>query len=264
MKRLCAWLGASDAEIKRIVFESLKAESSDYEPDENSLVTFTEKDLPEGSLPLAEWILVQDLDDSIANHLLGVVEYVLSRGLDPMSDTFYWSPNPAFSDRLILPFWYNTKIVGYTARRITNNRPKYLSEQHPHFVFNLDAQDPLNRYVLVTEGPFDALSINGVALLTNNIADQQARMINRLGKEVIVIPDQDMAGLAVIKRAIEYGWSVAFPTWEPDIKDCADAVLRYGKLFVIVDVIKSAERHEATIRIKMKHLEQQIRSLHGN
>jgi DNA primase len=181
-----------------------------------------------------------------------------------MSDTFYWSPNPAFSDRLILPFWYNTKIVGYTARRITNNRPKYLSEQHPHFVFNLDAQDPLNRYVFVTEGPFDALSINGVALLTNNIADQQARMINRLGKEVIVIPDQDTAGLAVIKRAIEYGWSVAFPTWEPDIKDCADAVLRYGKLFVIVDVIKTAERHEATIRIKMKHLEQQIRSLHGN
>ena len=264
MKRLCAWLGASDLEIKRIVFESLKAESADYEPDENSLVTFSEKDLPEGSLPLAEWILVQDLDDSRSNHLLGVVEYVLSRGLDPMSDTFYWSPNPAFSDRLILPFWYNMKIVGYTARRITNNRPKYLSEQHPHFVFNLDAQDPLNRYVLVTEGPFDALSINGVALLTNNIADQQARMINRLGKEVIVIPDQDMAGLAVIKRAIEYGWSVAFPTWEPDIKDCADAVLRYGKLFVIVDIIKTAERHEATIRIKMKHLEQQIRSLHGN
>jgi predicted secreted Zn-dependent protease len=73
-----------------------------------------------------------------------------------------------------------------------------------------------------------------------------------------------MAGLAVIKRAIEYGWSVAFPKWEPDVKDCADAVLRYGKLFVIVDVIKTAERHEATIRIKMKHLEQQIRSLHGN
>jgi hypothetical protein len=264
MKRLCAWLGASDAEIKRIVFESLKAESPDYEPDENSLVTFSEKDLPEGSLPLTEWIAIPDLDDSRSNHLLGVVEYVLSRGLDPMSDTFYWSPNPAFFDRLILPFWYNTKIVGYTARRITNNRPKYLSEQHPHFVFNLDAQDPLNRYVLVTEGPFDALSINGVALLTNNIADQQARMINRLGKEVIVIPDQDMAGLAVIKRAIEYGWSVAFPTWEPDVKDCADAVLRYGKLFVIVDVIKTAERHEATIRIKMKHLEQQIRSLHGN
>jgi hypothetical protein len=40
--------------------------------------------------------------------------------------------------------------------------------------------------------------------------------------------------------------------------------LRYGKLFAIVDIIKTAERHEATIRIKMKHLEQQIRSLHGN
>ena len=265
MKRLCAWLGASDTEIKRIVFEALKAESDTYEPDEaNTLVTFTEKDLPEDALPLAGWVSVIDLDDSVANHLLEVVEYVLSRGLDPLGDTFYWSPTPAFSDRLILPFWYNTKIVGYTARRITNNRPKYLSDQHPHFVFNLDAQDPLNKYVLVTEGPFDALSVNGVALLSNNIADQQARMINRLGKEVIVIPDQDMAGLAVIKQAIQNNWSVAFPNWEPDIKDCADAVLRYGKLFVIVDVIKTAEKHEATIKIKMKHLEQHIRSLHGN
>jgi DNA primase len=156
------------------------------------------------------------------------------------------------------------KVVGYTARRITNTRPKYLSEQHPHFVFNLDAQDHLNKYLLVTEGPFDALSVNGVALLTNNIADQQARMINRLGKEVIIIPDQDMAGLAVIKRAIEYNWSVAFPNWEPDVKDCADAVLRYGKLFVIVDAIKTAEKHEATIRIKMKQLEQQLRRANGN
>lgn len=264
MKKLCAWLGASDAEIKRIVFESLKVDS-DYQPDESTaIITFTEKDLPDGSLPLSDWIAVQDLDDSVANHLLGVVEYVLSRGLDPLSNQFYWSPNPAYSDRLILPFWYNMKIVGYTARRITNNRPKYLSDQHPNFVFNLDAQDPLNKYVLVTEGPFDALSIGGVAVLSNNIAEQQARMINRLGKEVIVIPDQDLAGLTVIKRAIEYNWSVAFPNWGPDIKDCSDAVLKYGKLFVIVDAIKTAERHEATIKIKMKHLEHNLRSLHGN
>ena len=264
MRKLCAWLGASDTEIKRIVFEALKAESTDTHDDTSTIVSFTEKDLPEGSLPLSEWIAVQDVDDNTANHLLAIVEYVVSRGLDPLDKSLYWSPIPAFSDRLILPFWYNMKVVGYTARRITNTRPKYLSEQHPHFVFNLDAQDHLNKYLLVTEGPFDALSVNGVALLTNNIADQQARMINRLGKEVIIIPDQDMAGLAVIKRAIEYSWSVAFPNWEPDVKDCADAVLRYGKLFVIVDAIKTAEKHEATIRIKMKQLEQQLRRANGN
>ena len=265
MKRLCAWLGASDAEIKRLVFEAMKAEATTYEPtDISTIVRFAEKELPDGALPIADWLAVQNLDDATANHLLAVIEYGISRGLDLTGNAFYWSATPAFADRLILPFWYNTKLVGYTARRITNNRPKYLSEQHPSFVFNLDAQDQLNKYILVTEGPFDALSVDGVALLTNSIADQQARMINRLGKEVIVIPDQDIAGLSVIKQAIEYNWSIAFPNWEPEVKDCADAVLRYGKLFVIVDAIKTAEKHEATIRIKMKQLEQQLRRSNGN
>jgi len=40
-----------------------------------------------------------------------------------------------------------------------------------------------------------------------------------LGHEVIVIPDQDEAGLNLIKKAMEYGWSVAFPTWDNDVKD---------------------------------------------
>ena len=125
-------------------------------------------------------------------------------------------------------------------------------------MFNFDKQREDQRYIFVTEGPFDALSIGGVAVLTNDIADQQIRIINSLGAEVIVIPDQDLAGINLIKRAMEYGWSVAFPTWEDHVKDCADAVVNYGRLFVIVDAIKTAQQGEIKITMALKSLEKKL------
>jgi DNA primase len=125
-------------------------------------------------------------------------------------------------------------------------------------VYNIDAQDPLSKYVFVVEGQFDALAIGGVGLLTNEIAQQQAHIINQLGKEVIVIPDQDKAGLMLIKQAIDYDWSVAFPTWDADVKDVADAVQQYGKLFVMVDAIKTAQRGEIKISVAKNNLETRL------
>ena len=95
-------------------------------------------------------------------------------------------------------------------------------------------------------------------MLTNEIAQQQAHIINQLGKEVIVIPDQDKAGLMLIKQAIDYDWAVAFPNWEDDVKDVADAVLKYGKLFVIVDAIKTAQRGEIKISVARNNLETRL------
>jgi hypothetical protein len=55
-------------------------------------------------------------------------------------------------------------------------------------------------------------------------------------------------------RAAELGWSVAMPNWDPDVKDTADAVLRYGQLFVIVDAIKTATANPAKIEIEKRKM----------
>lgn len=257
-KSLCRWLGASDDQIKEMVFEALKTESLDYEPEHFvEKVKFTEKDLPEGTMSIEEWINSGYLPD-IAEDIGPVIDYVYTRGFDALDGNFYWSPAPGYIDRVIIPFKYEGKIVGNTARKVKEGRPKYLSDQHPFFVFNIDAQDPLNKYVFVCEGPFDALAVGGVALLTNEISQQQAHIINGLGKEVIVIPDQDKAGLALIKQAIDYDWAVAFPTWADDVKDSADAVQKYGKLFVIVDAIKTAQQGEIKISVARNNLETRL------
>lgn len=260
LKNLCKWLGASNDEIKHLVFEALKTERADYVASESAdYVAFEEKSLPLNSRPMTYWVNCppEDIDPDI----LPVLEYMADRGLTFDDFNFYWSPELGYKNRLLIPFFYRGKIVGWTGRKVTDGKPKYLSEQQPHFVFNMDQQLDQHRYVFVCEGPFDAIAVGGVALLTNNIADQQARMINSLNKQVIVIPDQDRPGLELIKRAVEYDWAVAFPNWEDHVKDCADAVNCYGRLFVTVDAIKTAQQGKAKINIAKQHFEQRLKRI---
>ena len=264
-KSLCKWLGAGDDEIKTLIFEAMKTESPEYKPREiQARISFGEKKLPEHSLPIADWLDVDFKgDDILEQHLAKAVEYIYDRGFDPLDKNFYWSPATSYNDRVIIPFFYKGKIVGNTARKTRSGRPKYLSDQHSNFVFNIDAQQEDQKYIFVTEGPFDAMSIGGVGLLTNSIADQQYRIIQSLGHEVIVIPDQDIAGLNLINKAIEYGWSVAFPNWESDVKDVAEAVRRYGKLFVTVDAIKTAVTGSIKLNVAKQNFKQRLEKVNA-
>jgi hypothetical protein len=234
------WLGSSDDDINRMVFEAMKTEANTptSAPTVPSL-QFEKKALPEGTLLIQDW-LDADLDLEQELQLAHVVQYLVDRGYDPVNGRFFWSPVEGYNERVIIPFTYEGDTVGWTARKIKEGKPKYLSDQHPNFVFNLDAITEQQQYIFVVEGPFDALAIGGVALLHNDISEHQARLINRLGKTVIVIPDRDKAGDALIDRAIELDWAVAFPNWEDGIKDPADAVEKYGNLFVIVDAINTS------------------------
>jgi hypothetical protein len=260
MKTLSRWLGAGEDAIKELVFEAMKTEGEEYRPEAyQPKIEFENKELPEGAMRLRDWLESAYLsEEQVSENILPVAEYIIGRGFDPMSDDFYWSPLSGYENRVIVPFRWQGRIVGNTARKITEGRPKYLSDQHPHFVFNFDRQKDDQKYIFVCEGPFDALSVGGVALLTNDIAEQQSRIINSLGADVIVIPDQDRAGLVLFDRAAELEWSVAMPNWDDDVKDVADAVQRYGKLFVIVDAIMSAQKGSIKINMAKKRQEQKL------
>jgi len=260
MKTLSRWLGAGEDTIKELVFEAMKTEGEGYQPEEyQPKIEFTDKELPEGSMRLKDWLESAYLsEERIFENILLTAEYLLNRGFNPVGDDFYWSPVAGYSDRVIIPFRWNGRIVGNTARKIRDGKPKYLSDQHPHFVFNFDQQTENQKYIFVCEGPFDALSIGGVALLTNEIADQQSRIINSLGAEVIVIPDQDRAGLSLFDRAAELNWSVAMPNWDDDVKDVADAVRKYGKLFVTVDAIITRQNGHIKVNMAKKKQEQKL------
>lgn len=261
MKNLCRWLGAGEDLIKEMIFESLKIQGQDYRSEHNQTkLEFTDKELPEAAMTIKDWINSPYLDD-ISRDIGPVIDYIYHRKMDPLTDDFYWTPATGYCDRVIIPFRWQGRIVGNTARKIKDGKPKYISDQHPNFVFNFDKQKDNQKYIFVCEGPFDALSIGGVALLTNDVAEQQSRIINSIGAEVIVIPDQDRAGLTLFDRASELDWSVSTPSWGEDIKDAADAVKRYGKLFVTIDAIKTAQKGKIKINMAKKQQQHKIERL---
>jgi hypothetical protein len=156
--------------------------------------------------------------------------------------------------RVILPMTYENKLVGFQSRyvgEIPEKFSKYYKKAPADYVFGLDNQRSNRQYVIVSEGEFDALLTSGLSLGSNNLSDHQAQLIEDLNIEPIVIPDKDKAGLQLVERAADYGWSVSFPEWE-DCKDVSDAVMKYGRLFAIHSIIQAAEHSPTKIRLMGK------------
>jgi DNA primase len=206
--------------------------------------------LPEDAVDISEYL---NASKPVTKHLGEVVAYMQSRGLYLEDYKFHWSPSMGYRDRLIVPFYDEGNIVGWTARTIqADKKPKYLSEQQPGYVFNLDAQGTDKTFCILTEGPIDAIHIEGIALLGSEIKDQQALLINRLNREVVVLPDRDDAGRKLVEQAIDYGWGVSMPEWKLGIKDVNDAVLAYGKLYTLYSIVSAAETSPLKIRLRAK------------
>ena len=187
------------------------------------------------------------------------VAMIKERGLDFWTDWMHAPDDLVYKKRLLLPFRYKNKIVGYKARWLGENPENkiaaYLTSAPPHFVFNLDRQKKERNTVIVVEGEYDAISVDGVSLGTNSLSMNQAALINRLRKRVILLPDADEAGRNLIEPAIEHDWLVSFPEWMEKHKDANSAIQEYGRLFVLKSILKSAIRNDTMIRIMaMKYL----------
>jgi DNA primase len=157
-----------------------------------------------------------------------------------------------------IPFTYDGKIVGWCARFLDNKAPKYINHTQPGYVFGTELQNDSWQCVIVVEGIFDALCIDGLAVMHNTVSDAQARLIRNLGREVIVVPDHDKAGLELIDRAIELGWSVSIPEWPSDVKDVNDAVVKFGKLATLLTIMQSQETSRIKIELRKKNLAKRI------
>jgi DNA primase len=88
----------------------------------------------------------------------------------------------------------------------------------------------------------------------NSVTAEQAHLIQRLGKRVILCPDRDKAGKELIEQGLELDWEVSFPPWSKEIKDAADAVAKYGRLLTVSSIIKYATNNKIKAQVKSKML----------
>jgi len=247
-RKLLEWMNVPTEEIERINLESLKHKSiegllGDRQEVIQKLqsIEFEDRDLP------AE---TQELNESAK-------EYLQKRCV-PLDYPFLYKTMPR--PGVVIPFTHDNQVVGHTTRFLDDRTPRYIQDIQPGYVFGTDLQKNTWQYSIVVEGVFDALSINGLAVLHAEINDAQVRLIRSLGRDVIVVPDQDAAGMKLVDRAVELGWAVSMPEWPADVKDVNDAVIRMGRLGTLLIIMQSRETSKIKIELRKKQLVKRLRT----
>lgn len=265
MKNIFQWAGVSLSTIKRLEFdvwlikEAMAAAGTapivlPFKP--KPKLSFKEFSMPKGARPFKEWIF----DENPPAKFLDVLAYATTRLYGDVLDyDLYWTPIAKHTElkvndlnnRLLVPFKWENKIVGWTGRLIRDSKAaKYFSSEPHDYMFNTDIIDENDKFIFIAEGPFDALAIDGIGMLGDRCSAPMAEWLNAQNKEIIVVPDRMNRGGKLVDIAIENGWYVTFPEWGDGIKDACDAVHKFGKLFTVRTIIEYATKDKIMINVR--------------
>jgi hypothetical protein len=253
MRNILHAFGVTDDELREIALESLQA--VDFSKVEKKRPSFEPKRL---EMPPHFYRLTEaEIDDVWADRIW---LYLERRGQNPETFPFYMSKEKEWAGRVILPSFKNGDLIYYQGRDITDKmRLKYLSP-------NVSKQNILHGFdelwsnrdkpLFVVEGIFDAILINGVAILGNKMSEAQEYWLTSSPRKKVYIPDRWGYGAknnySIVERVLELGWSVSLPEFGSDIKDITDAVMRYGRFYTmaaIVDGICSGDLAQMKFKI---------------
>jgi hypothetical protein len=256
MRNLMGWLGIDDSEIRRLSLFALSQVDTSLDTHKEKIRELPKFD-PREPCPgrsIYSWLCDGHVSDRDYDDLELAVRYLQSRGLADRLDLFHWTDDESLRNRVLVPFTWLNKPMGYSGRLFTEGakRVKYLSNYPANMIYGYDLQQKDAKFCIVVEGLLDAVAMDAIAVCSNEINETQALCIESLDKDIIVVPDRDAAGMKMVTTALEYGWSVAFPDWEPGVKDCADAVARYGQLFTMQSILRSVEHSPLKIQLIAK------------
>jgi hypothetical protein len=251
-KRLLGWMGVPDNEIEMLNLESLRHRSIHGILEDRQRVFNTLS-----AIEFEEFDDFPPFCEVVTPEFPRYWDYIRKRGVPEdfpimtaiKNDGVHW-----VRPFVLVPFTYDNRVVGWCARFLDDKQPKYINHSQPGYVFGTDLQHANWQHVIVTEGIFDALSISGLALMHNTISDSQARLIRSLGKDVVVVPDQDMPGMELVDRAVELGYSVSMPDWPDHVKDVNDAVIEYGRLGALLTIMQARETSRIKIELRKRQL----------
>lgn len=173
-------------------------------------------------------------------------QYLELRGLKTDDHNYYLSSDPDYRDRLIIPFYKRGKLIYWQARSFIDGvKQRYLnppvnSENNDKsiIIFNVDELDKYdNKILFVVEGVFDAIPINGIALLGSTITEQQMEMLMSSKRELVFVIDKDKNGFKLGNKVLDVGWKITLLSG--NYKDVSEAVGSFGKLWVTKNLIEN-------------------------
>lgn len=176
----CGWYGSPYQWIVKVTgktFKQIKDELDNTQQDIvfNTIPTPEKSKHSEESLPLDAINLFDKKQVNYYNDnyvIKSCLDVILNRRLDKAINrpqAFYTTLiDRTHYDRLVIPFYYNNKIVYYQSRSIdkTDTRPKYLSKVSAEkALYGIDNIKSDLEYIFLLEGPTDAMFVqNGVGI----------------------------------------------------------------------------------------------------
>jgi hypothetical protein len=255
-----SWLGVEPSLVQKLKLHLLQDQvTGTQKPDPMLMSTHLKRHQVTPMPPNSQAFHVWAQQEACAPKFLQACEYVQGRqALNWENYDYYWTPDTTHQmcDRVILPFYNQSQIVGWSARLCVpqqGRQPKYFnSDIPPGYVFNQDQLRKKRKWVMVCEGPFDAIACQGVAAMGSHLSEQQIKTILDSGQQPIILPDRQMQNQHMIDQALAFGWHVSFPEWDYQIKDASDACVHYGMLYTITSAIQAATSDPLLIGVKRK------------
>jgi hypothetical protein len=204
---------------------------------------------PEVSFPDRTYPLLSEGREELQAPLL---EYLLSRKIDPVQQQLYFSLDPKLLRRVIIPIYRDQKLIFWQARTIDDVRPRYRScpvaKDAVLYGFNeLHSYEPTPLFV--TEGIFDALLINGISTLGSSLTPAKIELLKRTKRRLIFVIDRDHNGGELGRTAIENGWEVTFVDLRAS--DINDSVIRFGLPYTAYSLIRNTTRDKNVLELEL-------------
>jgi len=129
--------------------------------------------------------------------------------LENPTQTYFYCKEGEFADRVIIPFMNRGKVVFFQGRSLSEQHwPKYLTPETTYGIKSSDVLYPFDvtqNYVVVCEGPIDAVSlqlegVNATATMGSYPSAIQTTTLGKWGGKVICGYDNDEAGTKGLRR----------------------------------------------------------------
>lgn len=171
----------------------------------------------------------------------GVVQYLSKKGLynEACKHTQFISENNAYicGNRITVPVYHRNVLIGFSMRALdAKAERKYLNLINPslypssEWFFNLD--NCKGDTLLLTEGVFDAIAVDGAAMLGTSLSPDRIALLHKY-KNIYLLFDNDAGGWKAIEDFYFYSKGVLTKSvvkvcdlsCDPD--ECADSIPAY-------------------------------------
>lgn len=257
MKKLCYANGITDDELQSICSElffnrhSSQKEITLQDLKKVNLVT------PEVQFPSRTMKLGSSSHDEIQEP---IIQYLLKRQVDPAK--FYFSLDPAHLNRVIIPFWRDSKLVFWQSRTILNEKPRYknCSASKDAIIYGFDELYKYSKLPLFcTEGVFDAESINGICIIGSKLSPAKIELLQKTKRRIIFVIDRDSNGGALGAEVVRQGWEITFV--DPNADDVNDSIQKFGKLYTLYSLMKNSSKgKDSQLELDLELLDGRLRA----